>query len=217
MTRAGSLKSCSSSSALITCQEPEQRPIRTEDREEPRAGQEEEEEEEEYLALAEVRSDSGRVDGFNQQHPEVIQLQPAEVILAHSLHPAVLVKVLRSWSEYRASSRRKRRRRRKATGYLLSSSAALRLCDALGFWEDVGGTSCFFGRLRLFLTESDVIGSISSNHITEKPEAVETLQSLLILLVIQLSFKRFIFTVWETLERIKMYNLSLLICLFLYL
>lgn len=46
----------------------------------------EEEEEEEYLALSQVGSDSPRFNGFDENHPEVIKLQPAEVILTYRLH-----------------------------------------------------------------------------------------------------------------------------------
>ncbi|MEQ2176387.1 hypothetical protein GOODEAATRI_027455 [Goodea atripinnis] len=116
MTRVGSLKSCSSSSALITCQQRQKNIQSSPERkmknlkwirrsagtaeEEHRASGGDQEEEKKYLTLAQVRSDSGRVNSFYQQHPEVIQLQPAEVIFTHSLHPAVLLKVLTLYTKY---------------------------------------------------------------------------------------------------------------------
>lgn len=39
-----------------------------------------------YLTLAQVRSDPRRLNGFDEQNPEVVQLKPAEVVLAHVHH-----------------------------------------------------------------------------------------------------------------------------------
>lgn len=51
-----------------------------------RQQEEEEEEQQEYLALSKVRCDPRGFDGFDEQHPEIFQLQPAEVVLTHTLH-----------------------------------------------------------------------------------------------------------------------------------
>lgn len=39
-----------------------------------------------YLTLTEVGGDFGRVDGFDEQHSEIFQLQPAEIVLRHLVH-----------------------------------------------------------------------------------------------------------------------------------
>lgn len=44
------------------------------------------EEQQEYLALSKVWRDPRGFDGFDEQHPEIFQLQPAEVVLTHALH-----------------------------------------------------------------------------------------------------------------------------------
>lgn len=39
-----------------------------------------------YLTLSQVWSDSGGINVFDEKHSEIIQLQPAEVVLGYIIH-----------------------------------------------------------------------------------------------------------------------------------